>query len=205
MRAACPSIKLFIDQYGSGRYEVAKADSPFRALARSIAFQQLSGKAAGTIHRRFEALFLPDVPEPEQTTALGFEALRSCGLSSAKSLAILDLARHQEAGLLPSRRRMAGMSDGEITQRFTRVRGIGPWTVQMYLIFHLGRPDVMPPADLAIQKGVQSIFGLERLPSPKEVMSQTAHLSPFRSAAAWYLWRASEQKPESKAGLKRPG
>ncbi len=156
------------------------------------AYQQLSGKAAATIHGRFQALFDDQLPTPAQTLALGEQALRSVGLSRAKTAAILDLAQHQVAGLLPGPRKLAGMGDQEIIDALTRVRGIGPWTVQMHLIFYLGRPDVMPATDLAIQKGVMQVYRTGALPAPREVLSMTDHLAPYRSAAAWYFWRASE-------------
>jgi 3-methyladenine DNA glycosylase/8-oxoguanine DNA glycosylase len=152
----------------------------------------LSGKAAATIHGRFEALFAPAAPNAQQALALGFEQLRACGLSRAKALAILDLAARQLDGSLPRPRQLGRLSDAQIIERLTCVRGIGPWTVQMHLIFGLGRPDVMPATDLGVQKGVQRVYRLGSLPAPGEVLAQTAHLAPYRSAAAWYFWRACE-------------
>ena len=192
LRAVCPHLSRFMTDFGAARYRVRPDGDLFRALARSIAFQQLSGKAAGTIHGRFEALFDDGRPEPARTLVLGTEPLRSVGLSRAKTAAILDLADKLENGELPSARRIATLDDDELIRRLCTVRGIGPWTVQMHLIFYLGRPDVMPATDLAVQKGVMQVYGLDGMPSPKEVMAQTEHLAPYRSAASWYFWRASE-------------
>lgn len=192
LASACPDMRRFMDAFGTRRYRVEPGQDLFPALARSIAYQQLSGKAAGTIHGRFEDLFEGRRPLPDKALKLGFEHLRSCGLSRAKTLSILDLAQHQVDGRLPSLRAMGRLDDGQIIERLTQVRGIGPWTVQVYLIFSLGRPDVMPATDLGVQKGLQVVYGLGDLPAPKQVMERTGPFAPYRSAAAWYFWRASE-------------
>jgi DNA-3-methyladenine glycosylase II len=195
LRAECPPLRRFIDDFGARRYAVSRDTDLFRALARSIAYQQLSGKAAGTIHGRFEGLFESGRPTPAGTLALGESPLRSVGLSRAKTLSILDLAERLESGDLPGRRHLGRLDDEAVIERLCRVRGIGPWTAQMHLIFHLGRPDVMPATDLGVQKGVMNVYGLASLPDPKTVLSRTDHLAPYRSAAAWYFWRASEVEP----------
>lgn len=192
LRQSCPPLRAFIDDFGNERYPVRQGADLFQALARSIAYQQLSGKAAATIHGRFENLFDDQVPVPGQTLVLGADALRSVGLSRAKTAAIIDLAERHVSGLLPSARKLGSMDDEEIIDSLSQVRGIGPWTVQMHLIFYLGRPDVMPATDLAIQKGVMQVYGLEAMPAPGDVLARTRHLAPYRSAAAWYFWRASE-------------
>lgn len=192
LRDSCPALRVFIDDFGKQRYPVRGGADLFQALARSITYQQLSGKAAGTIHGRFQALFDQQAPTPQQTLELGASALREVGLSGAKTAAILDLAERHVSGTLPGARKLAAMDDEQIIDALSQVRGIGPWTVQMHLIFYLGRPDVMPATDLAIQKGVMSVYGLDTMPSPKTVLSRTGHLAPYRSAAAWYFWRASE-------------
>lgn len=192
LREACPPLRDFIDDFGSGRYAVDGSRDGFQALARSITYQQLSGKAAGTIHGRFSALFGAEGPTAEHTLALGEAPLREAGLSRAKALAILDLARHQVDGRLPSARRLARLDDAAVIDALCAVRGIGPWTAQMHLIFHLGRPDVMPATDLGVQKGVMNVYALAEPPEPATVLERTAHLAPYRSAAAWYFWRASE-------------
>ena len=171
---------------------VARGRGLFDALASAIVYQQLSGKAASTIHGRFKTLFTDDLPEARQASALSIETLRSAGLSQNKALAVLDLAEKSVDGSLVSMQRLSRMSDEEVIDRLCQVRGIGPWTAQMFLIFNLGRPDIMPAADLGVQKGVQFVYSLDELPVPDAVTERTAHLSPYRSAATWYFWRAAD-------------
>jgi len=192
LRARCDRLGAFIDAFGPARLQVRRDGGLFTALARAVAYQQLSGKAAATIHGRFEQLFAGGKPEPEQAVSLPFEALRGAGLSRAKSLSILDLAEKSLAGVLPGPRVIGRMSDEEVIQSLCQVRGIGPWTAQMYLIFNLGRPDVMPAGDLGVQKGVRGIYRMRGLPDAEKVLKRTRHLAPFRSVASWYFWRASE-------------
>jgi 3-methyladenine DNA glycosylase/8-oxoguanine DNA glycosylase len=191
LRGQCPPLAGFIDAFGKRRYPV-RSTSLFQALARSIAYQQLSGKAAGTIHGRFEGLFHQGKPNAEEAVGMSVAQLRSVGLSQAKTLSILDLAEKTLAGDLPGPRQMAHMHDQQLIDSLCQVRGIGPWTAQMHLIFYLGRPDVMPATDLGVQKGVQNIYRMDALPAPTQVLQRTDHLGPYRSAAAWYFWRASE-------------
>lgn len=191
LRETCDPLCTFIDDFGSRRYPVRDGDL-FQALARSIAYQQLSGKAAGTIHGRFESLFVGACPNAAATVGMDISKLRGVGLSQAKSLSIMDLAKKSLDGSLPSSRKLGRMRDEEIIEALCQVRGIGPWTAQMHLIFYLGRPDVMPATDLGVQKGVRNVYELEDLPDPAALLEQTAHLAPYRSAAAWYFWRASE-------------
>lgn len=193
LHGKCDRLSAFIDGFGPGRLPVRREGSLFAALSRAVAYQQLSGKAAGTIHGRFLDLFPGRDPDPALLADLPFERLRAVGLSQAKSLSIQDLARHVLDGSLPNARQMGRMSDEQIIERLCRVRGIGPWTAQMYLIFNLGRPDIMPASDLAIQKGVQNIYRMRSLPAPAKVIERTRRLAPFRSVASWYFWRASEQ------------
>jgi DNA-3-methyladenine glycosylase II len=188
----CPSLADFIRQHGPLQLRVSKPPDLFSALAEAIVYQQLSGKAAGTIHRRFCALFDSGQPVAETVPALSIEQLRSVGLSQNKALAIQDLARKTLDGSLASLHRIARMTDAEVVDNLVQVRGIGPWTAQMLLIFNLGRPDVMPAADLGIQKGVQTIYRMRALPKPDQVLKRTRHLAPFRSAASWYFWRAAD-------------
>lgn len=195
LRDRCPPLRAFIDDFGPRRYPVGRDMNTFQALAHSIAYQQLSGKAAGTIHGRYLDLFPGRSPTPEGTLELGEEPLRACGLSRAKTASILDLSEHYVTGRIPSPRALGRLDDEAIIERLCRVRGIGPWTVQMHLIFQLGRPDVMPATDLAVQKGVMNIYGMDGLPTPAVLLKRTDHLAPYRSAAAWYFWRASELEP----------
>ena len=191
LQCACPPLAAFIAGFGPRRYRVRSGDL-FQALARSIAYQQLSGKAAATIHGRFEDLFADRRPRPAETLGLGIQRLRETGLSQAKSLSIIDLAEKSLSGSLPGTRSLSQMADDEVIASLCQVRGIGPWTAQMHMIFYLGRPDVMPATDLGVQKGVQNIYRMRKLPAPAQVLRRTRHLAPFRSAAAWYFWRASE-------------
>jgi len=189
LQASCPELTCLIKAKGAFRLEVSKETDLFVALARSITYQQLSGKAAATIYARFEALFEENRPLAAVAVDLPLQTLRSVGLSNNKALSIIDLAEHICSGSLPAARKMAVMDDNAVIESLCRVRGIGPWTAQMYLMFSLGRPDVMPSTDLGIQKGVQATYALPQLPKPEQVLKVTAHLSPFRSAASWYFWR----------------
>ena len=166
---------------------------PFDALAESIAYQQLSGKAAATIWGRVRALY-PKRKwlDPHQVLATPDEKLRACGLSRSKTAAIKDLAAKTIDGTVPTGRKMAGMSDEEIVARLTAVRGIGRWTVEMLLLFDLGRLDVWPVADYGVQKGFAKIFGRRKLPTPKQLQRIGEKWRPYRSVAAWYFWRALE-------------
>lgn len=164
-------------------------EEPFEALLRSIVYQQLSGKAAGTIHGRVLTI-TGDPPRPDTVLTLTDDALRACGLSRAKTAAVKDLAAHTESGTVPSAAHLHTLENGDIIDRLTQVRGIGPWTVQMYLMFGLGRPDILPTTDLGIQKGIQSLDGLGDLPKPAEVEARGEAWRPYRTIASWYLWRS---------------
>lgn len=192
LKSSCPDMARVIRDKGAFTLQVKKDNGLFISLARSIAYQQLSGKAAGTIYGRFEALFKNNIPVASEVVDMSVQTLRSVGLSNNKALAIIDLAEHTCSGSLPSSRAMAALDDDEIIKRLCRVRGIGPWTVQMHLIFSLGRPDVMPATDLGIQKGVQMTYQLPGLPKPDKVLALTRHLGPFRSVASWYFWRVTD-------------
>ena len=177
----------------SRRYEIKPAVSvrPFDALAESIAYQQLSGKAAATIFGRVRALY-PKRKwlDPEKLLATPDEKLRAAGLSRAKTAALKDLAAKTIDGTVPSGRALSRMSDDEIVARLTTVRGIGRWTVEMLLLFDLGRPDVWPVDDYGVRKGFAKIFGKRKLPTPKQLMKFGEKWRPYRSVAAWYFWRA---------------
>jgi DNA-3-methyladenine glycosylase II len=177
----------------SRRYNIAPAVSirPFDALAESIAYQQLSGKAAATIFGRVRALY-PKRKwlDPEQLRATPDEALRAAGLSRAKTAALKDLAAKTIDGTVPSGRALIRMSDEEIIARLTAVRGIGRWTVEMLLLFDLGRPDVWPVDDYGVRKGFAKTFGRRKLPTPKQLLKFGEKWRPYRSVAAWYFWRA---------------
>ena len=177
----------------SRRYNITPAVTirPFDALAESIAYQQLSGKAAATIFGRVRALY-PKRKwlDPEQLLATPDETLRAAGLSRAKTAALKDLAAKTIDGTVPAGRALIHMSDDEIITRLTAVRGIGRWTVEMLLLFDLGRPDVWPVDDYGVQKGFAKTFGRRKLPTPKQLMKFGEKWRPYRSVAAWYFWRA---------------
>ena len=170
---------------------------PFETLCQAIVHQQLSGKAAGTIYRRFIDLLAPsECPLPHEVLLLSPDDMRSAGLSGAKTAAILDLAQKTISGLVPDGETLSNLSDEEIVERLTSIRGIGPWTVEMLLIFRLGRPDVLPSTDLGIRKGFARVYGLEQLPTPSELIDYGDLWRPYRSVASWYLWRALEMEDE---------
>jgi DNA-3-methyladenine glycosylase II len=187
----------------SRRYQITPAVSirAFDALAESIAYQQLNGKAAATIWGRVRALY-PKRKwlEPAKVLGTSDEMLRAAGLSRAKAAALKDLAAKTIDGTVPSGRALLKMSDDEIIARLTQVRGIGRWTVEMLLLFDLGRPDVWPVDDYGVRKGFAKTFGKRKLPTPKELMKHGEKWRPYRSVAAWYFWRALDDNVEKLNG-----
>jgi len=179
-----------IERHGSPT--MTPTSNAVHSLARAIVSQQLSGKAADTIWRRFLALYPGSrFPSPVTILATADTALRGAGLSGAKAAAIKDLARHVvDKKLVP--RRLPAASDDEIAAMLLPVRGIGPWSVHMFLMFALARPDVLPVGDLGIRKGMQRHFGLRKLPEPDRMTKLAAPWRPYRSVAAWYMWRLLE-------------
>lgn len=168
--------------------------SPFHALMRAIVYQQLSGKAAGTILGRVLALMPKGRgrPRPEDFLALDDQRLRAAGLSQNKLLALRDLATKAQEGIVPTLAALRRLTDAEIIERLTAVRGIGVWTVEMLLLFRLGRSDVLPIADLGVQKGYQLTYRKRSLPTPKQLLAGGERWRPYRSVASWYLWRAAD-------------
>ena len=187
--SSCPHMASLIRAKGPFSLQLKKDTDLFTSLAGSIVYQQLSGKAAATIYGRFETLFENNKPVASVAVDLSVQTLRSVGLSNNKALSIIDLAEHSCSGSLPGARKMASLDDDAVIDSLCRVRGIGPWTAQMFLMFSLGRPDVMPATDLGIQKGVQLTYKLPELPKPDTVLETTQHLAPYRSVASWYFWR----------------
>lgn len=171
--------------------------APWQALVRSVAYQQLNGTAAETIFNRFRALFPGQkFPTPAQIVAAPDERLRSAGLSRAKTAAIKDIAAQTLRGVVPHRRRMAKLTDAEIIERLTVIRGVGPWTVEMLLMFTLGRPDVLPATDYGVRSGFALVYGLKELPAPKDLLAHGERWRPYRTVASWYLWRAVDLAKE---------
>jgi DNA-3-methyladenine glycosylase II len=172
----------------------AAAQSPYEALLEAIAYQSISGKAAATIFGRVKALGGTDrPPSPEQMLQLRKPALRKAGLSAAKILAMKDLASKTIDGTVPTREQALQMSDEELVERLVSVRGIGAWTVEMFLIFNLGRPDVLPVHDLGVKKGWSVTYCKKHMPTPKQLLAFGEQWRPYRTVASWYMWRAFER------------
>jgi DNA-3-methyladenine glycosylase II len=182
-----------IQQVGPCRFKLRNHRGPFQALVESVAYQQLNGTAAATILGRVKALYPQRrFPTPEDLLNTPDERLRGAGLSRAKTAAMKDIAKHTLAGVVPNSRAIARLTDLEIVERLTVVRGVGPWTVEMLLIFTLGRPDVLPVTDYGVRKGFALTYGWKELPSPNELREFGERWRPYRSTAAWYFWRALE-------------
>jgi methylated-DNA-[protein]-cysteine S-methyltransferase len=181
-----------IEKVGPLRLQLDEMVTPFEALAESIVYQQLTGKAAATIFTRVKGIWGGCLPAPQRIIATPDSVLRSAGLSAAKTLALKDLSEKQAAGLLPDLQQLHAMTDEEIIETLSQVRGVGRWTVEMLLIFRLGRPDVLPIHDYGVRKGFARVFKKAELPAPKELDAYGKRWAPYRSVAAWYLWRALE-------------
>ncbi len=195
MRALCKkdrTLAELIQRAGPINIEFPKRLKPFDALLRSIIYQQLSGRAAATIHKRVRALFSGRDINPHEVVVMDDQMLRNAGMSRAKVASVNDLAQKTMDGLIPSGSRLREMSDADIVENLTQVRGIGEWTVQMLLMFHLGRPDVLPTKDLGVRKGFMLTYGLDELPAEKEMMVYCERWRPYRSVGSWYMWRALE-------------
>ena len=187
------ALKRIVDIIGPRKpARLGSAQTPFATLLRSIVYQQLSGKAAGSIHRRLLGLLPNGRPSARGLLALDDADLRAAGLSRSKVLSVRDLAERAAARRLPSRRALDAMDDEAIIERLTEIRGVGRWTVEMLLIFTLGRPDVLPVTDLGVRRGFMVCRGDEELPEPADLLAHGEIWRPWRSVASWYLWRASE-------------
>ncbi|WP_458097294.1 DNA-3-methyladenine glycosylase family protein [Roseomonas sp. WA12] len=188
-----------IAQVGAMTLKPVRDREPYEALLRAIAHQQVHGRAAEAMLNRLIA-HVPHqpFPSPEQVLALPEGALRACGFSGAKQAAILDIAHKSAAGWVPSRRAAARLSDEALIERLVALRGVGRWTVEMLLIFTLGRPDILPVDDFGVREGYRIAAGLETQPKPKELAAIGARWAPYRSAAAWYLWRAADLSKEGR-------
>ena len=189
---ACPSMKALIRRIGPCNLEIESGRTPFQALVSAVAHQQLHGKAAQTILGRFRLLFGGRFPGPKALATVTDEQLRAVGFSRAKAAAIRDLAEKAISGVVPGAKAIAALSDEEIIARLTAVRGVGKWTVEMLLIFTLGRPDVWPVDDFGVRAGWRITYGLDDLPAPKDLHALGEKFRPHRSIAAWYLWRATD-------------
>lgn len=201
LSAADAKLGALIKRAGPFALRLKSSHSPYEALLESIVYQQLHGKAAAAILRRLLAIFGDSHPQPELLLTIADEPLRAAGLSQNKVLALRDLAAKTVDGTVPNLARIRRMPEDEIIDRLTQVRGIGPWTVEMLLIFRLGRPDVLPVTDYGVRKGFLLTFGkkklarsitAEMLPQPAEMLRRGERWRPWRSVASWYLWRACD-------------
>jgi DNA-3-methyladenine glycosylase II len=182
-----------IERVGPCRLRADKTRSPFQTLVRAVAHQQLTGKAANTILGRLIALHPGrDFPTPEDLLAAAEEKLRGVGFSRAKVASLKDIAAKTLDGVVPDPRALAKLPDPEIIERLTTIRGVGQWTVEMMLIFKLGRLDVLPVHDYGVKKGFAKTYRKKDLPKPAELLEHGERWRPFRSVASWYLWRALE-------------
>jgi DNA-3-methyladenine glycosylase II len=180
-----------IERVGEFRFKLDECDSVYESLLEAIAYQSISGKAAATIFGRIKALGANGIcPTPREILETSSETLRKAGLSHAKIAAARDLAQKTIDGIVPTLTDAEEMSDEELVKRLISVRGIGAWTVEMFLIFRLGRPDVLPIHDYGVQKGFALTYRKRRIPKPKELLKFGERWRPWRSVASWYMWRA---------------
>ena len=188
-----PTLRRLIATIGPCTLKPRDRRSPFEALVQAVVFQQLNGKVAETILGRVKALYPGRrFPSPEDLVGTPDAKLRAAGLSRAKTASVKDIAEKALTGVVPTRRQVARLSEPEILDRLTTLRGVGPWTVQMLLIFTLGRQDVLPATDYGVRKGFALTYGWKELPRPKELLEYGEKWRPHRTTAAWYFWRALE-------------
>ncbi len=191
LKRADPTLGRLIRRVGACTFEARRDGTHFDAVLRAIVYQQLSGRAAATILARVVALYRPRrFPRPQDILDTPPERLRAAGLSAAKTLAIRDLAARTLDGTVPPMPRVRRLTDEEIVDRLTTVRGVGRWTVEMLLLFRLGRPDVLPLGDLGVRKGFALAFSRRVLSDPLVLSRRAERWRPYRSVASWYLWRA---------------
>lgn len=194
-----PVMAALVRAAGPCELKPVRRRSPYEALASAIAHQQLTGKAAATILGRFRALYPHGrLPAPGELLDTPEEALRAAGFSRAKAAALRDLAAKTLDGTVPPRARLARLPDEAIIERLTEVRGVGRWTVEMFLIFTLGRPDVLPVDDYGVRNGFRIAYRKRDLPAPKRLAAFGERWAPHRSTAAWYLWRAVDLHREGR-------
>ncbi len=182
------------EEIGEYALELMSEKTPFEALFRSIVYQQLSGQAATNILNRVLGIYGDSFPAPEQVENTPEDQLRACGLSWSKVRSVRDLANKTVLGLVPAGNDISSMNDRELIKAFTVVYGIGPWTVDMLMIFNLGRPDILPVSDLGIRRGFKVAYGLDELPDADELSQAGDCWKPYRTVASWYLWRAADRQ-----------
>ncbi len=211
LKQADPVLAGIIKRVGPLRFD--RRPATFEAMVRAVVFQQLAGAAARTIYQRLQAaceqatsvrqaepsLYGGFIITPDSVLALSQEQLRACGLSRQKLSYIRDLAEKTRSGEIDFGR-LAAMSDEDVIEHLTRVKGIGVWSAQMFLIFSLCRPDVMPTADLGLNTAIRKAYGKRKIPKPKQVLKLAEAWKPYRSLACWYLWRSADKKEKVKSG-----
>ncbi|MBH0183451.1 MAG: DNA-3-methyladenine glycosylase 2 family protein [Nitrospira sp.] len=189
-----PVMRRLIRAVGPFTLRPRNRRSPFESLARAIAYQQLHDKAAESILQRFIALSpRRRFPTPDELLAMKSTAIRQAGFSRPKVAALRDLAAKTLDGTVPTNRVIRNLDDDAIVERLIAVRGIGRWTVEMLLIFQLGRPDVLPVDDFGVRNGFRIVYGLRTMPRPSKVLQYGERWKPYRTAASWYLWRAADR------------
>jgi 3-methyladenine DNA glycosylase/8-oxoguanine DNA glycosylase len=184
-----PALGRVVRDVGPCRIRVRR--DPYGSLLRSILFQQLAGTAARAIDARFRAHFGGRYPKPEALLAASAQRLRALGLSRQKQAAMTEVARAFADGRVRSRR-LFHMSEQDVVDSLTEIKGVGPWTAHMILMFSLGRPDILPVGDYGVRKGAQLVYGLDQLPGRAELETLAQPWRPYASVASWYLWRATE-------------
>jgi DNA-3-methyladenine glycosylase II len=193
----CKIMRRLINAHGPCALVPEPGRSPFESLVRAVAHQQLNGTAAETILGRFRALFPGKrFPSAKQLATVQDDALRAAGFSWAKIAALRDIAAKTLDGTIPSSRAILKMTDAEIIERLVQVRGVGRWTVEMLLIFKLGRPDVFPADDFGVRNGFRIAHGLDEMPKPKDLLAHAELWRPHGTTAAWFLWRAADAAKE---------
>jgi len=188
-----PVMRRLIREHGKCGLTPETRRPPFQSLVQAVAHQQLNGTAANTILSRFKKLFPGrKFPRPEDLAKVTDAQIRACGFSFAKIKSIRDIAEKTLSGVVPSSRQIVDLSDDEIITRLTEVRGVGRWTVEMLLIFQLGRPDVLPADDFGVRTGFRLAYKMREMPKPKELLAFGEKWKPHRTTAAWFLWCAAD-------------
>jgi len=194
-----PVLRRLIREHGKCDLVPEKRRSPFQSLVQAVAHQQLNGTAANTILTRFKKFFPGrKFPRPEDLAKVTDKQIRDCGFSFAKIKSIRDIAEKTLSGVVPSSRQIVNLSDDEIIARLTEVRGVGRWTVEMLLIFQLGRPDVLPVGDFGVRTGFRVAYKKREMPEPKELLAFGEKWKPHRTTAAWFLWCAADAAKKKK-------
>ena len=194
-----PVLRRLIREHGKCDLTPEKRRSPFQSLVQAVAHQQLNGKAANNILARFKNLFPGrKFPRPEDLAEVTDQQIRACGFSFAKIKSIRDIAEKTLSGVVPSSRQIVNLPDDEIIARLTEVRGVGRWTVEMLLIFQLGRPDVLPVGDFGVRTGFRVAYKKREMPKPKALLAFGEKWKPHRTTAAWFLWCAADAAKKKK-------